>query len=412
MMRFSHLEAVSTVALVLAAANPAAAYNLLTKSGQCPNGFVFASDPDYDVNISTAPGGVAQYLIGAFAIVSERVGQAGGQSLDIVNLNVVYDTLAVGDSDGRNDIGLADLTASGAGAMGPTIVDTSTCEIDEANILINKDSSWAYFDPGDHGDDYYDAASVSGGDRYLQPVLLHELGHNYSLAHSTDSYTFMNSGTSTTTGRPWANRRDDKRIEPLPDTRRALRDLYGNGTDETDVAALNTWFDDSTGASPAPQRLLCNPSSGTDFSPSIFDEFCGVDGSGAAGTTDVCLGQNIYTRVALPNYGTNDMTVDVELWFSQNDWLNRDAGADIASPTVKTGITISAGTSARKGFKFEVPSGLVPGTEYYPIIFVDSGTELANEESQQNNWIPLRQKITARDIPFVDCVLATVPSLP
>lgn len=411
-MRISFCGALCATTLLLSGTTPASAFNLLTKSGQCPNGFVFARDPDYAVNISTAPGGIGQYLIGAFAIVAERVGQAGGQDLDIDSISVVFDTLAVGDSDGQNDVGLADLTASGAGAMGPTIVDTATCEIEEANILINKDSAWAYFDPGDHGDDYFNATSVSNGLRYLQPVLLHELGHNYSLAHSTDSYTFMNSGTSSTTGRPWSNRRDDKRIEPLPDTRRALRQLYGNGTDEMDVAALNTWFDDSTGASPAPQRLLCKPSNGTDFSPSIFDDFCGVDDTGAPGTADLCLGEDIYTRIALPNYGTDDMTVDVELWFSQNDWLNRDAGADIASPTVKTGITLSAGTSARKGFTFEVPTTLVPGTEYYPIIFVNSGTDLSSEESQQNNWIPLRHKITARDIPFARCVLAGRPSLP
>lgn len=411
-MFVSTSRATCAMALLLTATGPASAFNLLTNGGLCPNGAVFASDPDYAVNISTAPDGIGQYLIGAFAIVSERVSQVGGQSFDIVNMDVVFDTLAVGDNDGENDIGLADLSASGAGAMGPSIVDTSTCTIEEANILINEASAWAYFDPGDHGDDYFNANSVSNGLRYLQPVLLHELGHNYSLAHSTDSYTFMNSGTSTTTGRPWSNRRDDKRIEPLPDMRRALRDLYGNGTDETDVAALNTWFDDSTGASPAPQRLLCKPSSGVDFSPSIFDEFCGITSTGADGSDDVCIGENIYTRVALPNYGTDDMTVDVELWFSQNDWLNRDAGADVASPTVKTGITLSAGTSARKGFKFEVPDDLVPGTEYYPIIFVNSGTELSNEESDRNNWIPLRHKITARDEPFVDCVLSGLPTLP
>jgi hypothetical protein len=395
-MKTLNLTLLAPVAVLVAVhAAPASAYNLLTKGGACPLGFTFPGDVDLDANISTAPDGIAQYLVGAVGTVSERIGQAGGQSFDYSSINGVFDTLAVGDSDGRNDVGLADLSGSGAGAMGPSIVDLATCETIEANVLINKDSNWAYFDPGDHGDDYYNASSVSGGQRFLQPVLMHELGHNLSLAHSTDSYTFMNSGTSTTTGRPWSNRRDDKRIEPLPDMRRALRDLYGNGTTETDVAALVTWYDDTTGASPAPQRLLCNPSAGVDFSPGLFDSSCGVDAAGAPGSRDVCIGENVYTRVALPNYGTGDMTVDVELWFSENDYLNRVAGADIRSPTVKN-LTISDATSARRGFWFEVPAGLTAGTDYFPVIFVDSGASFASEESQQNNWIPLRRTITVQ----------------
>jgi hypothetical protein len=375
----------------------ALAYNLLTKSGACPQGFTFAADADLDVNVSTAPDGIAQYLIGAVAIVSERIGQVGGQNFDYDSVSVVSDTLAVGDNDGRNDVGLADLSAR-IGAIGPTIVDLATCETIEANVLINEDSAWEYFDPGDHGDDYYNANSVSGGERYLLPVLMHELGHNLSLAHSADSYTYMNKGSTPTDGRAWSNRRDDKRVEPLPDERRALRDLYGNGATETDVATLVTWFDDTTGASKAPQKLLCNPSAGVDFSPGLFDASCGVDAVGSAGSRNVCIGQDVYTRVALPNYGTASMQIDVQLWFSENDNLNRTAGADIMSPTIKT-LQISAGSSAQRGFTFELPSGLTSGVEYFPIIFVDSGASFNSEESQQNNWIPLRRTITAQFCP-------------
>lgn len=405
-MNRARLYIVVAASLLIASiyATPIFAYNLGVKGGSCPNGFKFPADAELDVNISTAPDGIAQYLIGAVGIVADRIGAVGGQSFDY-NIKVVSDTLVYGDSDGRNDIGLADLTGIGRlgstpAGIGPSIVDLATCETIEANVLIHKDSVWEYFDPNDQGNDFYNVNSVMGGKRYLMPVLLHELGHNLSLAHSTDSYTYMNSGTSSSTGRPWSNRRDDKRIEPLPDMRRALRStfLYGNGGTETDVAALVTWFDDSTGASPAPQKLLCNPSAGTDFSPGLFDTSCGVDSVGAPGSRDVCIGENVYTRVALPNYGTSDIAVDVKLWFSTNDFLNRTAGLDIQSPTVKT-LTISAGTSSRKGYKFEVPSGLTPGSDYFPIIFVDSGTSLSSEESEKNNWIPLRRTITVQSCP-------------
>ena len=40
----------------------------------------------------------------------------------------------------------------------------------------------------------------------------------------------------------------------------------------------------------------------------------------------------------------------------------------------------------------KVPNTVSYNTEYYPIINL-AGADVANEESQQNNWIPLRDTI-------------------
>ena len=47
-------------------------------------------------------------------------------------------------------------------------------------------------------------------------------------------------------------------------------------------------------------------------------------------------------RFAIPNYGTTDMDIDIELWFSTDDQLDRTSGADKQSPTVLA-TTVSAG---------------------------------------------------------------------
>lgn len=383
----------AAVALQLSLPGAAHAYHLLTKAGACPNGFVFAADAPLAINIANASGADAFGLVMAVEEVSGRIGNVGGQTFDFTPLTIATDSFAIGDADGENEIGLADLSGTGAGGMGPTIVDLATCTIVEANVLLAQATTWRWFVPSEYGEDYFNANSVSGGERYAREVIVHELGHNLSLAHTTDSYDFMNAGSSSAHARPWSNRADEKRVEPLPDMRRALRALYGNGAEEKDVGALVTWFDDSTGVSPAPQRLLCQPSKGVGFSPGLFDQTCGVDAAGLPGSTTVCPGDTLYTRLTIPNYGTADMAVDIELWFSTDPTLDRSNGSDLQSPRVAS-ITAGSASSARRGLTFEVPAGLTPGASYYPIAFVNSGVEYELEESQDNNWIPLRGPVS------------------
>jgi hypothetical protein len=103
-----------------------------------------------------------------------------------------------------------------------------------------------------------------------------------------------------------------------------------------------------------------------------------------------------YRRYALVNYGTGDVAIDEELWFSTNDWLNTTAGAAKQSATNYGTQTLSAESSYRWGKGFRVPTTLSYGTEYHVIVKLNSGS--TSEESDQNNWIPMTGMVTVRSL--------------
>jgi hypothetical protein len=400
------------------------AYSLLTEGGACPDGIRWASDQDLSINVANA-GFQAFAITGAMVAVADRIDQVGGQWFDYNSPYGVesdpYSTPGSGDTNGNgvNEVGLADLSAlPGVLGMGPTEVDLVSCEITEGDVFLDSNAAWDFGVPADgrptdtckDEDCYFDAARTHCADGskietcpletgvyWGRTVILHELGHTLGLAHSDHSYSFMNYEI-----RPFTNREDAKRVEFLPDDREALRELYGNTATEIDAAVATTWFDatDVSGSGAAAAKRLCKPSTGVAYSPSIFDEYCGVDAGGNAGAIRVCPGDDLYVRYALANYGTETLVVNEQLWFSRNSWLNTGAGADVVSPTVKPDRTLDPQSSYRLGRTFEVPSGLIWNRTYYPILFID-GDDLTNEESEQNNWIPLRARIKIK--PEADC---------
>jgi hypothetical protein len=394
----------------------ASAYELLKENGLCPGGIGWTSDQTLTINIANA-GGQSLELTDAVADLTTRVNNVGGTWFDYLLPFGVgtgpYAMLTEGDPDfdGVNEIGLADLSAFGALGMGPTDVDATDCTINEGDVFLDSaTTSWDFGTPPDGTPDtctaedcYFDVERTrcADGDKsetcalgpwvyWARMAMLHEMGHNLGLAHSDTSYSFMNYAV-----RPFTNRADDKRIEPLPDDREFLREVYPGSADETDAAVTVTWYDtddvSSGGASNAKQ--LCRPSTGTAYSPDIFDPYCGVDVNGDPGSIEVCPNDYLYVRYAIANYGTEPLTVTEELWFSKNVTLDTAAGADKQSPTVPAAKLLSPQSSYRQGRKFKVPTSVSWNTWYYPIMFIDSGADYASEESTQNNWIPLRIKV-------------------
>lgn len=387
------MRALATVTLCgsLLLTSEASAYDLLTEGNHCPNGFTFPADQQIYLNVSSTGLDTAD-LYDAMIDVTQRINAVQGQWYDYLS---TYAFSAGGYShqtrdninpNGLFEVGMANLAGTGAGASGGALVDTETCEVIEADVFFNTQEDWVFGVPADYSDDYFGAGShvtINGTEeRYGRTVLLHELLHTHSLAHSNSSYSFMNADN-----RPWANRSREKQVEPLPDDRQALRYLYGDGATELDVAALVTWFDPVRGA-PADGTLLCMPSTGTTFSAGLFDPTCGVFGY-VSGITTVCPGETLYVRVTVVNYGTGAVTIAPELWFSTNDWLDTTAGLDQKSPTVKPGFLAAAESASARGYQFTVPTTLAPNTDYYPIINLNTGLTLPFEDSQQNNWIPL-----------------------
>lgn len=399
----------------------ASAYELHTEGGLCPSGIRWPANPHVSVNTSnTTDPQQASQLFTAVSDISLRISNVGGQSFnyvepyDIETSPYSFPNTGNPNGNGINEIGLADLSGTGGLGFGPT--DVVNCVIVEADVYLDSNASWGFFAPSDgrpvdnctSEDCYFDAEKKycsNGGKRatcpngpwtfWARPVLLHEMGHTLGIAHSDSSYSFMNYVV-----RPWTNRSDEKRIESLPDDREALRFLYPNASTEKDAAVTVTWYKRDVNDNPtnpgdeaADALLLCRPSTGVAFSNNIFSKYCGVDAAGNAGSTDVCPGDVLYVRYTMANYGTEALTVDQRLWFSTSTWLNTTAGADKQSPSTPAPKVLLPQRSYRIGIGFKVPNTVSYDTNYYPIIFIDSGADYASEESQQNNWIPLRSTI-------------------
>jgi hypothetical protein len=394
----------------------APAYELLTENGLCPGGIRWTSDQTVTINIANV-GSQSFELTDAVMDLTDRVNSVGGTWFDYtlpfsVGTNP-YEMLTEGspDGDGINEIGLADLSAFGSLGMGPTDVDATDCTINEGDVFLDSASTaWDFGTPPDGTPDtcttedcYFDVERKRCEDGgkfedcpngpyvyWARMAMLHEMGHTLGLAHSDSSYSFMNYNV-----RPFTNRAEEKRIEPLPDDREALRDQYPGTAEEIDAAVAVTWYDvddvSDGGASDAKQ--LCRPSTGTAYSPDIFDPYCGVDSNGDSGSIEVCPNDYLYVRYAIANYGTEALTVTEELWFSKNVTLDTAGGADKQSSTVPAAKLLSPQSSYRQGRKYRVPTTVRYDTDYYPIMFIDSGSDYASEESQQNNWIPLRIKL-------------------
>jgi hypothetical protein len=356
----------------------------------CPGGFTYAADRTLTANTANMTDlGEAVNFIATVSALADRVSNVGGESFDfIAPYGLATSPFTWGaNGDGLNEIGIADLSLlAGGGAAAPlswgaTVYQEPACEILETDIAMDDDTVTWYV-PSYYGIAYYDAAArAMPGLSFGRGPLLHEIFQGMGLRHNSTTYSFMNAGVF-----PWANRStEDHMVDPLPEDREFLRDIYPGTAVETDVGVLTTWFDSGG------DDLLCKPSTGTGFSPSIFDATCGVDATGAPGATDVCPGDQLYVRYALVNYGNTDVSLDEELWFSQDDVLNRSSGLDIASSKVVAAHVAPANRSSRWGRQYKVPSGLAWDTDYYPIIWLD--TAGITERSTQNNWIPLRAPV-------------------
>ena len=401
------------ILVILTTTSTALAYTRST-IGACSSGYQWTSDQTFLIQPSGFSSALTQSLMRAATDeVMTRVNNVGGQWFDY---RLPLGT-ASSEPQGQNDINEITLgpltTGSSSVTLGLTTtwVNTSSCNIVESDVVLNDQIPWVWGVPDDEGVPYYDAENAVDtsifplAEYFARTVLLHELGHSLGLGHSDHSYAFMNYKN-----RPWSNRIEHKQIEFLPDDREALRHIYPRtGHTEKDVAVLNTWFDSSdvSSSGAARQKLLCKPSTGSSWSSSQFDTYCGVNGS-SYGSTEVCPGDLLRVRYAMANYGTKSISIDEELWFSSNDWLNRSAGYDIQSPDIHN-RTVSANSSFRDGRRFEVPRGLTYDREYFVMVFLNTHSNFSSEESQQNNWIPMRGKVRVK--PLRECLRISGPIL-
>jgi len=401
---------VAAAGLICALSTSAHAYERLTRTG-CADGIAWASDPTFYFNADGVPATEEADYRHATEVIMERVNFVGGTWFDFRALGTLLTSEDMVEN-GYNEVGMTELDHSDDSwtlGWGPSWVNTRTCKIVEADMhLTNWDGiSWAFGVPADEGVNYWEANDSVGMTYFARPIILHELGHTFGLAHSDTSYSYMNYNVL-----PWSNRADDKRVEPLADDRKALREIYPGTAEESDIAVYTTWYDpENTSNGAARAFSLCAPSKGTSWSSSIFDSTCGVAVDGGDGATEVCPGDTLRVRYVVSNLGTNTLEVEAQLWLSENTTLNRDVEVDKQSPSVRS-FTAAPQSSYRRGNTFEVPTGVTFDTDYHVYVFLDTGADYADEESQQNNAIPMVGQIRIK--PYLDCVelaRADVPAL-
>ena len=387
---------IASSVMVLAAllATPAAAY-MTREAGGC-DPITFAAPPRVVVHAPGMegfdPASMLQFLL-ALTEIHQSLDDVGASSASVAGLEsssepLVYGTW-FGDAEPTIHVGF---TSSSAAAQGSTTWDISNdgaCHILEAHIEFQDLTltAWRFGEPEAHGEVYYLAEHDLITSPYFRISYLHELLHAFGLAHSNSSYSMMNYGT-----RPFANRAGGGKVMPLPDDVEALRDLYPAAGSRRDLAVLNTWYEpDATSASTYPaanHQSLCKPSAGSTWD-SMFGEYCAIDP-----TTEVCPGDNLLTRVAVANYGTESLGIEEKVWFSLDDQFS-GGGADTASSTVRT-FTLGAQSSSQQGRVFEVPRGLDFGTDYFVIVRL-RGTTAGG--ASVSDWIPLRGTIRTKPRP-------------
>jgi hypothetical protein len=350
------------------------------------------------------------FMLAAINEVNAELNAAGGTSVHVTVVQWTSEPFKWGLDTHGNQIWYTDdlvptihvgfvpwLDDGAAGSTYAPIGSVGKCHYQSASIAILDTDAlyaltdkpgqtarrWNFKEPGY----YYLEGLFGAGTIYFRQSYLHEMLHAFGLAHSANTYSYLNYGE-----RPWANRPAGHKARPLPDDVRGLRNIYPASGTRYDVALLNTWYVESNDPEvPADQDMLCRPGRGKDLGPSIFEpEYCGSSDDPAPDA--VCKGQNLNVWFALANYSTSPVSSSVMLYFSTDDVWNY---GDIASSSYLI-VDQTAAQSSHKGATFEVPD--LPGakgTRYYPILRALAVPD--GPVPSFADWMPLTGTVTVGD---------------
>lgn len=323
---------------------------------------------------------------------------------------------AYGDTVSTIHVGFVNFIAPKAGSSGTVLAQTDPSITDgpcETHIaVVESGASWDYGTPSNATPAgqlmYYDAGrSNADGVDYFRAAYLHELLHAFGLDHTATGYGLMNYGE-----RPWARGASNRSMALIADDVEHLRGLYPSSTSHTSVAVLNSWLDDDadTANGAGRQELLCAPSKGASSADAFDDRngtvggvtgllddgfrTCGKDGS-APGSTDICGGGTIRSRVAFTNHSTEAVDVTVRYWLSTDDVWN---ATDVLSPTLPPVVHVSHTGSHLLTDTWTLPTLSTASTHlsggtlsYYVIARVEATTVSG---TTVRDWIPLRGQLT------------------
>lgn len=293
-----------------------------------------------------------------------------------------------------------DVNASGttlSSVSGASFGPRSGCHYDEVHIYVKNRYTifdWFFSTPeySPVAEDYFDAGlryyNGSGEVRYFRLTYIHELMHALGFEHNPSAFSQLNTGD-----RPWGNKTKNEMIFPLADDIEGLRAKYPDQTKGTEVALLTSWYDpnDISTSGAATQKFICKPAVGsnTSWSANFYDTYCSTDSLPYL----ACPGDNLLTRVAITNLGTDHLSVDYSAYFSEYPDDNLD-GSDLLATRMHT-FTLNENQSSLQGRQFKVPTNVKYNT-YYRVIASVEASEI-NDGGIARNWIPLRGYIYIKD---------------
>lgn len=303
---------------------------------------------------------------------------------------VLAPTIHIGFTSDPTDIPITNSVQPEAGTVGPTGVCPIATEA-RMVFLAPDQQDWNFSTPQVSGEDYHTAGRADAtGAVWFRQVYLHELLHAFGMSHFADEYSYMNGGGE---GFPWANRTGPHSVRPLPDDVEFLRDWYPAAGARSEVAVLNTWFNDSVNVplgQAAPQRFNCAPSLGLSESASSSAALCGTGltrGEAPDGVSVlVCPNDNLWTRFSIANYSTSAVDLEARIYLSRDKVWDAQDWASITSQSVPVGESDSV--DIHGSWKVPDPSAL---SNYLYVIARVTG-ETSTGDSVED-WIPMTGKV-------------------
>lgn len=291
-------------------------------------------------------------------------------------------TLRFGSSpslgNGKNDFYFSDdpNVVDQLGAVTWTRHNTSTCAIQEADMIIGMSPNWQYY----NNQLAANAIGYGGLLRNMPATVVHELGHFFGAAHESryynimgDDFTHVNrkgSGASYSEGYVGEDLSQGMVGVYLLTTDTAKQDLgvsHWQRTSSSGGYSTHTRIPLMNSSSVA---LPCTPQFGTTCAgnPTEGDQYYHVS-----------RGQSVRLRYNFENNGRDSRTVTVKYY------LSTDRAITSSDSLLSTGTyTLTRGLPDLLTVALTIPSNLTVGTNYYLGVMVDTASAVAELDEGNN----------------------------
>ena len=275
-------------------------------------------------------------------------------------LNGNWQSCSLSFGNGKNETGIA-LRAQIGGLSGKTYLSwNSSCEIQEADILLADDMTFPFPDESYWGYDPYTDGAVERGHAQGWAALVHEWGHAVGLDHQNQAFAMMRYAP------PLPLSGDTP--QPAPDDAAGVRALYG-GSEQTNLYA-SSQYRQVIGAN---DYIVATPNfvSSTPAGPVVTNNCM---------TVTMLRGRYLDVRYTVMNNGSVSVNNTGFRIFLNDSPFNYGGGYNLFNGTANVARN-SGFTETRSLF---VPTS-VPAGFYWILWEIDSGHTIAESNENDNS---------------------------